>query len=131
AKSTYQSVGAYLDGGTPPPKVAGNSALVDQLKLQHEASQRLKAERIRNGALEFDTIEATPIAQNGRIVELRIVHKNHARDLIEDFMIASNVATAKFLESRGRSGIRRVVREPERWSRIVELAGRYGATLPD
>src|SRR5205085_2460073 len=56
--------------------------------------------------------------------------KNHARDLIEDFMIASNSAIAKFLEARGRSGIRRVVREPERWGRIVELAGRYGETLP-
>ena len=59
-----------------------------------------------------------------------VVHKNHARDLIEDFMIASNVAIAKFLEAKGRSGIRRVVREPERWSRIVELAGRYGESLP-
>ena len=81
---------------------------------------------LRNGALEFDTIEATPVAKNGRIVDLKLIHKNHARDLIEDFMIASNVAIAKFLESKGRSGIRRVVREPERWGRIVELAGRYG-----
>jgi exoribonuclease-2 len=104
--------------------------MIEQLKLQHEASQRLKAERVRNGALELDTIEATPVAKDGRIVDLKVVHKNLARDLIEDFMIASNVAIAKFLEAKGRSGIRRVVREPERWGRIVELAGRYGATLP-
>ena len=71
-------------------------------------------------------IEATPVTQDGRIVDLKVVHKNRARDLIEDFMIASNVAIAKFLEAQGRSGIRRVVREPERWARIVELAGRYG-----
>jgi exoribonuclease R len=130
AKLAYDEVGEWLDGGAPPKKVAGNATLTAQLKLQAEASKRLKAERIRNGALEFDTIEATTITQNGRVVDLRVIHKNHARDLIEDFMIASNVAIAKFLEAKGRSGIRRVVREPERWSRIVELAGRYGETLP-
>jgi VacB/RNase II family 3'-5' exoribonuclease len=131
AQLAYDDVGAWLDGASPPPKkVAGNATLTEQLQLQHEASQRLKAERIRNGALEFDTIEATPVAKDGRIVDLALVHKNHARDLIEDFMIASNVAIAKFLEAKGRSGIRRVVREPERWARIVELAARYGTTLP-
>jgi exoribonuclease-2 len=105
--------------------------LSNQLKLQRDAAQRLKAERLRNGALELETIEATPVTKDGRIVDLAVVHKNQARDLIEDFMIASNVAIAKFLEARGRSGIRRVVREPERWGRIVELAKRYGTTLPD
>lgn len=130
AKLAYDEVGAWLAGEAPPRKVAGNTVLTEQLKLQHEASRRLKAERLRNGALEFETIEATPISKNGKIVDLKVIQKNHARDLIEDFMIASNVAIAKFLESRGRSGIRRVVREPERWGRIVELAGRYGETLP-
>jgi exoribonuclease-2 len=130
AQLAYDEVGAWLAGEAPPRKVAGNKILGEQLKLQHEASQRLKAERLRNGALEFETIEATPISKNGKIVDLKVIQKNHARDLIEDFMIASNSAIAKFLEARGRSGIRRVVREPERWARIVELAGRYGETLP-
>ena len=130
AKLAYGDVGEWLAGGSPPDKVSGNKALTEQLKLQHEASQRLKAERLRNGALELETIEATPVAKDGRIVDLALVHKNAARDLIEDFVIASNLAIAKFLESRGRSGIRRVVREPERWGRIVELAARYGTTLP-
>ncbi|HTE46415.1 MAG TPA: RNB domain-containing ribonuclease, partial [Gemmatimonadaceae bacterium] len=130
AKLAYDDVGAWLDGGVRPAKVVANAALEAQLELQHEASRRLKAERVRNGALEFETIEATPVSKDGKVVDLKIVHKNHARDLIEDFMIASNVTIAKFLEARGRSGIRRVVREPERWSRIVELAGRYGTALP-
>jgi exoribonuclease-2 len=130
AKLAYKSVGDFLAGGAPPKAIAGKPALIQQLALQRDASQRLKAERIRNGALEFDTIEATPVAKNGRIVDLEVTHKNMARDLIEDFMIASNVAIAKFLEAKGRSGIRRVVREPERWGRIVELAARYGTTLP-
>jgi len=131
AKLAYDGVGEWLGGGNVPDKVNGNAVLSDQLKLQRDASQRLKAERARNGALELETIEATPVAKDGKIVDLAVVHKNQARDLIEDFMIASNVAIAKFLEARGRSGIRRVVREPERWERIVELAKRYGTTLPD
>lgn len=131
AKLAYESVGAWLAGAAPPEKIAASRALGEQLTLQAEASRRLKAERVRNGALELDTIEATPVAKNGRIVDLAITHKNRARDLIEDFMIASNVAIARFLEAKGRSGIRRVVREPERWGRIVQLAARYGTTLPD
>jgi exoribonuclease-2 len=130
AKLAYDDVGAWLDGAAPPAKAAANPVLMRQLELQHEASKRLKAERERNGALEFDTIEATPVAKDGRIVDLKLVRKSKARDLIEDFMIASNVSIARFLEARGRSGIRRVVRQPERWSRIVELAARYDTTLP-
>src|SRR5207248_2503743 len=84
AKLAYDEVGAWLDGGQTPAKLAGNGELIAQLQLQHQASQRLKAERRRNGALEFETIEATPVAQNGRIVDLAVVHKSHARDLIED-----------------------------------------------
>lgn len=130
AQLAYESVGDFLAGGSPPSKISSNNTIQEQLRLQDEASKRLKAERIRNGALELETIEATPVAHGDTIVDLKVTHKNLARDLIEDFMIASNVAIAKFLESKNRSGIRRVVREPERWGRIVELAGRYGTTLP-
>ncbi|MGH7619441.1 MAG: RNB domain-containing ribonuclease [Gemmatimonadaceae bacterium] len=129
AQLAYDGVGAWLDKGPAPAKIAANRTIAGQLTLQDEASQRLKAERLRCGALEFETIEATTITQGNRIVDLKVIHKNRARDLIEDFMIASNVAIAKFLEAQGRSGIRRVVREPERWARIVELAARYGTTL--
>ncbi|OYV68072.1 MAG: hypothetical protein B7Z72_08720 [Gemmatimonadetes bacterium 21-71-4] len=110
--------------------VAGNPALQAQLQLQSEAAQRLKAQRERHGALEFETLEATPVARDGQVVDLALTRKSKARDLIEDFMIASNIAIAVFLESKGRSGIRRVVREPKRWSRIVDLAKQYGTTLP-
>ncbi|HZI41238.1 MAG TPA: ribonuclease catalytic domain-containing protein, partial [Gemmatimonadaceae bacterium] len=135
AQLAYDETGDWLEnttGGTvqPPEKVAKTQGLAVQLRLQWEAAKRLKAERERNGALELETIEATPVAKNGRVVDLTLTHKSAARDLIEDFMIASNIAIAKWLEARGRSGIRRIVREPERWARIVELASQYGETLP-
>jgi len=130
AQLAYDEVGAWLDGATAPGKVAASTALQEQIRLQSAAAQRLKAQRERHGALEFDTLEATPVAENGQIVDLALTRKSKARDLIEDFMIASNIAVAMFLESKGRSGIRRVVREPKRWSKIVDLARQYGTTLP-
>jgi VacB/RNase II family 3'-5' exoribonuclease len=135
AQLAYDDTGDWLEntsGGTvqPPPKVASTPGLAAQLRLQWEAARRLKREREENGALDLETIEATPVAQDGRVVDLKLTHKSAARDLIEDFMIASNVAIAKWLEALGRSGIRRIVREPERWGRIVELAAQYGETLP-
>lgn len=131
AKLAYDGVGAWLDGAAAPPaKVAANTMIAAQLRLQHDAAQRLKGQRERSGALEFDTIEATPVARDGKIVDLTLARRGKARDLIEDFMIAANIAMAKFLEEHGASGIRRVVREPERWSRIVALAATYGVPLP-
>ena len=131
AKLAYEDVGAWLHGGALPASVARVPGLEAQLRLQREAARRLKAERLRAGALEFETIEARPVTRDGRVVDLALVRKSLARDLIEDFMIASNVAIARFLEAHGSSGIRRVVREPERWSRIVAIARSYGDALPD
>ena len=130
AQLAYDDVGAWLDNGHGSPKLTANRALQAQLTLQSEAAHRLKAQRVRHGALDFDTIEATPVAKNGLVVDIELTHKSMARDLIEDFMIASNIAIASFLKDKNRSGIRRVVRQPERWARIVELAKQYGTTLP-
>src|SRR5207237_6081550 len=113
-----------------PAQVASGDWLEGRVRLERQAAKRLKSERLRAGALEFETIEARPVARGGAVVDLALVHKSVARDLIEDFMIAANVAIARFLEARARSGIRRVVREPERWRRIVDIARTYGDTLP-
>ncbi|HMC54015.1 MAG TPA: RNB domain-containing ribonuclease [Gemmatimonadaceae bacterium] len=128
AKMAYESVGAWLEGGGSTEGVP--AAMSDQLRLQAEASRRLKAERQRAGALEFETIEARPVTKDGHVVDLAVTRKNRARDLIEDFMIAANIATSKFLERSGSSGIRRVVRRPERWPRIVDLVRGHGGSLP-
>ncbi len=131
AKLAYDVVGPWLEGGDVPGSVARVPGLAEQLRLQHDVARRLGNERLRAGALEFETIEARPVTANGAVVGLAVVHKNAARELIENFMIAANIAFARFLEARGSSGIRRVVREPERWTRIVEIAARYGDALPD
>ena len=132
AKLAYESVGAWLEGqGPEPEKLVSDDALEAQLWLQDRAASRLKRVREQAGALEFDTIEATPVARDGKIEGLAVTRKNRARDLIEDFMIAANVAIAQILAERNRSAIRRVVRVPRRWDRIVVIAREYGFTLPE
>jgi exoribonuclease-2 len=57
-------------------------------------------------------------------------NRNRAKDIIEDFMIAANVATAQYLASKQFPSFRRVVRTPKNWDRIIELAAKRGSTLP-
>jgi VacB/RNase II family 3'-5' exoribonuclease len=131
AKLTYDGVAAWLDGTGPAPgAVEREPEIGRQVKLQDVIATRLRARRQKEGALDFDRTEVKPIVRDGVVSELRTVEPNRARDLIESFMITANGVTARFLSSRGCPSIRRVVRSPERWGRIVEIAQRYGITLP-
>ena len=131
AQLAYNSVGAWLEGtGPAPAKVAASMELQAQLKLQDEVAQALKKERYRHGALNIETAEVHPVMLNGQIVDLQKQTKNRATDLIEDFMIAANGVVARTLEEAAVSSIRRVVKTPERWDRIVALAAQQGGKLP-
>jgi exoribonuclease-2 len=132
AKLTYDAVGTWLEGRGPVPSVvAAMPGLEEQLWLQDRTASLLKALRQQAGALEFDTVEASAVGQNGKVQSITVTRKNRARDLIEDFMIAANVAIAQILAEKGRSAIRRVVRVPRRWSRIVDIARQYAFELPE
>src|SRR6266436_5454291 len=124
AKLAYETVGAWLDGkGAMPAEVAQVPNMEAQLRLQFEAAQHLHALRRKNGALELETLQATPVVNHtGQLTDLASVERNSARDIIENFMIAANVAMAEFLEAHGVTSLRRVVRTPEQWPRIVEIA---------
>ena len=128
AKLTYENVGAFLDGdrGASPD----SAPIVEQLGLHARVAGWLRERRIECGALELETIEARPVTKDGHVVDLEVIRKNRARDVVEDLMIAVNTATARFLERRASSSIRRVVRAPRRWERIVELARARGSNLP-
>lgn len=131
AQLTYNAVGAWLEGrSAAPPKVARSSDLAAQLRLQDEAAQILFKERQRLGALNIDRLETEAVMKNGQVDGLDIRRKNRATDLIENFMIAANGVMARTLTSAGISSIRRVVKTPARWQRIVEFAAGYGDKLP-
>src|SRR5262249_42710995 len=94
-------------------------------------AQALKTARHEQGALSLETIEARPVFVNGDLEDLRADEKNRAKELIENFMIAANGVTARFLASRGLPSLRRVLRSPERWQRIGDRAAGAGERLPD
>ena len=132
AKLTYEAVGQWLTGGPAPEEFAAIAGLEEQVRLQDEVARRLRARRHECGALDLETIEARPVTTSGgEVIDLEVTRKNRARDLIEDFMIAANVGVAGFLEARRVPSIRRIVRVPKRWARLVELAKQYGDTLPE
>ncbi len=129
AQLQYNSLGAWLEGKSPaPPKVAASSDLQTQLKLQDEVAQKLRAKRTENGALNLQTDEVLPLVLDNQVVDVVKQQKNHATELIEDFMVAANGVVARKLENV--SSLRRIVRKPERWDRIVQLAAAHGGHLP-
>ena len=131
AQLTYNGVGPWLEGtAAAPAKVAASADLAAQLKLQDEAAQILLDERQRMGALNIDRVEAEAVVANGQVEGINTRQKNRASELIENFMVAANGVMARTLSAAGVSSIRRIVKTPERWPRIVELAARYGETLP-
>jgi len=129
AKLAYGNVGAWLDGkGTLPP--FATDIIQEQVRLQDEAAKRLRADRLRRGSLSFETIEAQPILHADGSIDIELVRKTRANRLIEDFMVSANVVMAQFLDEHNSPSIRRVVKEPERWNRIVALAAEVGVSLP-
>jgi exoribonuclease-2 len=131
ARLNYGEVGAWLtDDGRAPGKLASNAAMADQVRFHREIAGWLRARRRADGALELESSEVRTVAQDGRVVGLEQAQRNAARDLVEDIMLATNTAIAGLCESAGVSWIRRIVRSPERWDRIVALGASLGGSLP-
>jgi exoribonuclease-2 len=131
AQLAYNGVGAWLEGrGPAPAKVAASADLAAQLKLQDKAAQCMLGSRFQHGALDLETIETRPVMLQDQAVEIAKLEKNRATSLIEEFMVAANGVIARTFEDAGVASIRRIVRTPKRWERIVELANGLGTTLP-
>jgi len=131
AQLAYNAVGAWLDGSGPAPaKVTASAELAAQLKLQDAAAQRMVGGRFQHGALDLETIETRPEMKDDQPVDIVAQQKNRATSLIEEFMVAANGVAARTFEDAGVASIRRIVRTPKRWDRIVEVANGLGTTLP-
>jgi exoribonuclease-2 len=131
AKLKYASLALWLEGnGTAYPEITRVNGLAENIKLQDRMAQRMKESRYEHGALEFETIEALPIFDGDTLKEMKAEPKNRAKNLIEDFMIAANGTTARYLTGKNFPSLRRVVRTPEQWDRIVEMASGHGFSLP-
>ena len=131
AKLAYNSVAAWLDGHGPMPKEIGAVAGLDEnIRLQNRTAQQLRALRHMRGALSLQTIQARPVFVGEMLQDLKPDESNVAKNLIEELMVAANGVTARYLEAKKFPSVRRVVRTPSKWDRIVELAAEKGTTLP-
>ena len=131
AKLAYNSVAAWLENKGPIPEaITAVKGLAENLQLQDRVAQSMKNFRHTHGALSLETIETKPVFDGDQIRSLEIEEKNRAKEIIEDFMVAANGVTARYLSASKFPSIRRVVRIPKRWDRIVEIAGEYKFRLP-
>jgi exoribonuclease-2 len=131
AQLAYDAVSAWLVGQGPLPDAAQQVDGMDaQLRQQDVLAQKLRVLRRAKGSLEFETFQPRAVFAGEQVVAIEQQEQNRARQLIEEFMIAANGCNARFLAAKGHGSLRRVVRSPERWLRIVEVARQYGEALP-
>jgi exoribonuclease-2 len=131
AQLAYNALGMWLEGkGEMPPKVKAVPGLADNIKIQDRLADKMRELRHENGALDLETIEARAVMKDGHVVDLQVEARNNAKNLIEDFMIAANGVSARFLAAKNFSSLRRIVRSPERWDRIEAIAANLGDKLP-
>jgi VacB/RNase II family 3'-5' exoribonuclease len=132
AKLAYESVGEWLDeNALVPEKIESTPGLKEQMLLQRQAAERLHKYRLEKGALEFESIESSAVVENGEIRGLVSIKENSARKLIENFMVAANVEMAEFLAAHNSISLRRVVKTPQHWERIRDVASDLGEQLPE
>jgi len=132
AKLAYGSVAGWLEGNASAPEpLASVPGLDENLRMQDRAAQSMKKLRHAHGALSLETIEARPVFDGDQILALETEEMNRAKQIIEDFMIAANGVTARYLSAHNFPSIRRVVRTPKRWDRIVGLAAERNTELPE
>jgi exoribonuclease-2 len=129
AKLAYDSIASWLEGKSASPQEV-SPAIADNLRIQDKVAQKLRAQRHLRGALELQTLEARPVFAGDEIMDLQIDETNRAKQIIEDFMIAANDITAVFLKGKQVPSLRRIVRSPKRWDRIVEIAAQHNSKIP-
>ncbi len=131
AKLAYHSVGAWLDESAAEPEAIGSIGGLDEnIRLQDNMAKKLKTHRYDNGALYLETVEASPVFEGDEIRDVKEDRANSAKAIIQEFMIAANSVVVRFLYNKNFPSIRRVVRVPKRWDRIVELAAEWKYKLP-
>ena len=132
AKLQYDSLATWIEENGPiPQEITKVKGLAENIQLQDKIAQKMKELRYEHGALDFETMQSKPVFEGDSLSEMKAERKNRAQSLIEDFMIATNGATARFLAGKNYPSLRRVVRTPKRWDRIVELASEHGYKLPE
>lgn len=130
AKLDYAGVSRWAEGGASPAPLLESEGMKEQIVLQLEVGLRLEVAAAQRGALEFEADRVMPVVEGGSVVDLVVEKKNVASEAVANMMIAANMANAKFLHQRGFPVFQRVVEAPERWDRMLQVAGEAAGKLP-
>ncbi len=129
ARLTYTEVGEVLASGRHPDVDAGR--IPDLVRL-HDLYHALRAARERRGAIDFETEETRIIFDDQRKIDAIVpVVRNDAHKLVEECMLAANVATARFYQSCKLPMLYRVHKGPseEKLEGLRKFLGELGLDL--
>ena len=132
AQMAYDSVNEFLtDGDGPkPPQLSADPDLAEQMKIQDEAAQRIRHHFHAKGSLDIESSEGRATMEDGEVIGMVRQQQTRAKDKVKFNMMAANITTMRVLEDAGLPTLRRVVKTPENWDRIQDLAKKYNWKLP-
>lgn len=129
-RMTYTSVYKIFQGD--PEERQRYSYLLNDLFVMRHLAQVLKARRLKQGSLDFDLLEAELVYQEGLLTAVVPSERNEAHCLVEEFMLAANVAVATYLTELNYGCLYRVHPAPTRsdLEKLRSLLVHFGLELP-
>ena len=131
-RMTYTSVFRDLRRATGP-RARQYAHVVPALLLMRDLARLLRAKRAEAGSLDFDLLEPELVYKEGTLTSIVPTERNEANQLIEEFMVAANVAVAASLSPAGVPALYRIHPAPaevEDLEKLRELLGHFGLVLP-
>jgi ribonuclease R len=130
-RMTYTAVFAIFEGDAA--ERARYADVVPGLLEMRELAGVLRARRLAEGSLDFDLVEPELITEAGKLLAVAAAERNEAHRLIEEFMVAANVAVASAFTVRKVPAIYRVHPAPDvgDLEKLRDILLHFGLALPD
>ncbi len=129
-RMTYTSVFKIFEGDRAERKTYAH--VVPALLVMRDLARLLRAKRVEAGSLDFDLLEPELVYKEGSLHSIVPIERNEAHQLIEEFMVAANVAVASHLAKAGVPALFRIHPAPAEadLEKLRELVGHFGLILP-
>jgi ribonuclease R len=130
-RMTYDAVFKILEGDAE--ERARYADVTPALLAMKDIAEALRARRLAGGSLDFDLVEPELVYEEGRLMAVAAAERNDAHRLIEEFMVAANVAVASFFTRRKAPGLYRVHAVPAAadLEKLRDILFRFGFSLPE
>jgi ribonuclease R len=130
-RMTYASVFKIFEGDAGETR-AYTDVAADLLQMR-ELARVLRERRLAEGSLDFDLVEPELVYEKGQLLAVAAAERNEAHRLIEEFMVAANVAVAEAFSRKRFPAIYRVHPAPAiaDLEKLRDVVLPFGLTLPD